>query len=400
MAKETIRILEKQREDLVIRFLKKHEEAEANRFFIEKVLANISELLMVFDQKYNLIQVNQEFLSKTGLPSPNDVSIQLADLAAPKDVRLIQESFKKSIFEECEFSLLTSYGSLPVKARGSTLINPEGQTLFMLTCTDCSDFYKLINRLQEGQKQLIHSSRLASLGEMTAGIGHELTQPLNAILLLARNCKKALENPDDHLDMVSENIDIIIDRVNKASSIINTMRTFGRKVEEDLVPVDVNRLIEKTVAFLHAQLELSEIRLELNLTKQACHILGVDVRMEQVLLNLIQNSIQAMGNKSAPVLTIKSDVAEKVNPRTLHRESYVVLHIADNGSGISEENIQKIFDPFFTTRTVGSGMGLGLSIVERILRSFSGYIAVESTPGQGSCFTLSIPRYSASVQDR
>jgi len=249
--------------------------------------------------------------------------------------------------------------------------------------------------LQEGQKQLIQSSRLASLGEMTAGIGHELTQPLNAILLLARNCKKALENPEEHLDMVNENLDIIIDRVNKASSIINTMRTFGRKVEEDLVPVDVNRLIEKIVAFLHPQLELSEVHLELNLTKQACHILGVDVRMEQVLLNLVQNSIQAMGNTTSPVLTITSDVAEKVNPRTLHRESYVVIQITDNGSGIAEENIQKIFDPFFTTRTVGSGMGLGLSIVERILRSFSGYIAVESTLGQGSCFTISIPRYGA-----
>ena len=263
----------------------------------------------------------------------------------------------------------------------------------MLICSDCSEFYDLMEQMQEGQKQLIHSSRLASLGEMAAGVGHELTQPLNAILLFARNCLKALDTPGDHTEMLRENLQIIIDRVNKASSIISTMRSFGRKVEEEQAPVDLNGIIRKILSFLESQLRLSEIFLDLRLTEQPCEVLGVEVRLEQVFLNLVQNAIQAMGRVVVPRLTITSRITNCLNLTTMQTEPYVQVTVADNGEGIPEELQKKIFDPFFTTREVGTGMGLGLSIVDRIVRGFSGYIELESTPGKGACFSVYIPQY-------
>ena len=400
MTKDTIKILERQREDLVVRVLKKHEEIEAHRSFTERVLSSISELLVVFDHNFKVLQVNQEFLSKTGLPPLDEATLTLEDLAEPNVAQRIRSEFASGEIDELEFNLQTQNGSLPVKARGSILTSPEGGALHMLMCSDCSEFYELIKRLQEGQKQLIHSSRLASLGEMTAGIGHELTQPLNAILLLARNCSRALEDPEQHKAMLLENIDIIIDRVNKATSIINTMRSFGRKVEEDLVPIEINKLIRKTLRFLEPQLQLNEIKITLQLADTPCYFLGVDVRIEQILLNLIQNAIQAMGCESKPVLTLTTHIAPWVNPRTMRRESHVIIQVKDNGVGIDEGTLEKIFDPFFTTRTVGTGMGLGLSIVERILNSFSGLIKVESTLGVGTCFTVAIPEYVADQEAR
>ncbi|WP_319550584.1 ATP-binding protein [Desulfogranum marinum] len=393
MTKDTIKILERQREDLVVRVLKKHEEIEANRSFTERVLSSISELLVVFDHTFKVLQVNQEFFKKTGLQPTHEATLSVEDLAEPEVAKHIRSAFGNGEIEELEFNLQTKEGSLPVKARGSTLTNPEGLSLHMLICSDCSEFYELINRLQEGQKQLIHSSRLASLGEMTAGIGHELTQPLNAILLLARNCSRAMEHPEQHKEMLKENIDIIIDRVNKASSIINTMRSFGCKVEEDLVPIEINQLTRKTLRFLEPHLQLNEIEIDLHLSDTPCYFLGVDVRIEQVLLNLIQNAIQAMGCEPNPVLTLTTHIAPWVNPRTMRKESHVIIQVKDNGVGIHDEQLEKIFDPFFTTRTVGTGMGLGLSIVERILNSFSGLIQVESTLGEGTCFTVAIPEY-------
>ena len=281
---------------------------------------------------------------------------------------------------------------LPVKMRGSTHVTQNGRVLHMLICTDCSEFFELMAQMQEGQKQLIHSSRLASLGEMAAGVGHELTQPLNAILLFARNCLKALDTPGDHSEMMRENLQIIIDRVNKASSIIATMRSFGRKVNEEHSPVDLNEIIRKIIKFLEAQLRLSEIHLDLRLADQPCEVMGVEVRLEQVFLNLVQNAIQAMGRVATPRLTITSRITDCLNLSTMLKEPYVLVTVADNGEGIPLDLQKKIFDPFFTTREVGTGMGLGLSIVDRIVRGFSGYIEVESEPGEGACFSVYIPQ--------
>ncbi|WP_310600764.1 ATP-binding protein [Desulfobulbus sp.] len=394
MHDQAIKILEKQRQDLVVRVLKKHEEMEATRSFTERILAGISELFLLMDQEFKVIQTNREFLQRTGFSLDAGRRLTLDDLVRPDTGKAIRQAFAKGEFAEFEAQLATAGGQgLPVKMRGSTHVNPNGLVLHMLICSDCSEFYDLMTQMQEGQKQLIHSSRLASLGEMAAGVGHELTQPLNAILLFARNCLKALETPGDHAEMLRENLSIIIDRVNKASSIIATMRSFGTKGEEEQAPVELNAIIRKILSFLESQLRLSEIVLDLRLADQPCEVLGVEVRLEQVFLNLVQNAIQAMGRVDTPRLTVTSRIVLCLNLTTMLKEPYVVVTVADNGEGIAEELQKKIFDPFFTTREVGTGMGLGLSIVDRIVRGFAGYIEVESAPGHGSYFSVYIPQY-------
>jgi len=394
MHDQTIKILEKQREDLVVRVLKKHEEMEASRSFTERILAGISELFLLLDQDFQVIQANREFLQRTGCSLPPGQGLTLDDLVEPDKAEAIRTAFAKGEFKEFEANLRTkSGGILPVKMRGSTHVHPNGLVLHMLICSDCSEFYELMGRMQEGQKQLLHSSRLASLGEMAAGVGHELTQPLNAILLFARNGLKALDSPGDHSSMLRENLEIIIDRVNKASSIISTMRSFGRKVEEDQAPLELNTIIRKILSFLESQLRLSEIALDLRLSAEPCVVLAVEVRLEQVFLNLVQNAIQAMGRVVIPKLTITSQITDCLNLKTMQKEPYIMVTVADNGEGIADELQKKIFDPFFTTREVGTGMGLGLSIVERIIRGFSGYIEVASVPEKGACFSVYIPQY-------
>lgn len=393
MQDQAIKILERQRQDLVVRVLRKHEEMEASRSFTERILAGISELFLLLDQDFRVIQSNREFFDRTGFSIEEGGHLILDDLVRADKADAIRRAFAKGEFTEFEAQLKTvKGGSLPVKMRGSTHVNPNGLVLHMLICSDCSEFYDLMAEMQEGQKQLIHSSRLASLGEMAAGIGHELTQPLNAILLFARNCLKALDTPGDHKEMMRENLHIIVDRVNKASSIIATMRSFGRKAEEEQAPIDLNEIIGKIIKFLEAQLRLSEIHLELRLADTPCEVLGVEVRLEQVFLNLIQNAIQAMGRVVMPQLTITSRIVTCLNLTTMLKEPYVVVTVSDNGEGIAEDMQKKIFDPFFTTREVGTGMGLGLSIVDRIVRGFSGYIEVESVPGKGASFAVYIPQ--------
>ena len=394
MSDKAVKILEKQRQDLLVRVLKKHEEMESSRFFTERILAGLSEFFILLDHDFRIIQVNREFLHRAGYPPPQEQDLELDTLFTHTTGGKIRAMLENGGYGEMEAGLRTSVGELlPVKIRAASHSSSSGRLLHMLILTDCSEFYEMMAQLYDGQQQIIHSNRLASLGEMAAGVGHELTQPLNAILLFARNALKALDAPGDHRDMIRENLHIIIDRVNKASSIIGVMRSFGRKVESDLAPVEMNALIRKVLAFLDAQLRLGEIEVELTLTEAPCLVLGVDVRLEQVFLNLAQNAILAMGQVATPKLSIATRFVETLNMESLSYESKVLLTVADNGCGIAPENMKNIFAPFFTTREAGMGTGLGLSIVDKIVRGFGGHVEVESVVDEGSCFFAYLPQY-------
>ena len=390
-----VELLEKQKTELVIRVLKKHEELQAGKEFTEKILTSLNELFFLLDRDYFVVQCNNEFTRCLGYSLDKSRPLNLIDLVDDSDCLMIREALAEGEFQILETNLIDQGGRpVPVTLKGSTYVTESGRVLHMFIASDKSDFYKMMARMREVQDQLTHSARLASLGEMAAGIGHELTQPLNAILLLARNCLKAMADPEHNRKMLEENLGIIIDRVNKASSIINSLKSFASKAKDTLVPVNINAIILDILNFFESQLTLSDIGLYLELdTQQPIEVMGQEVKFEQVFFNLIQNAILSMGKTAEPRLTITTGVTSSVNPASLREEPYVLIAVSDNGEGISQANLEKIFDPFFTTRSAGSGMGLGLSIVDRIVRGFGGFIRVDSQPGQGACFNVYLPAH-------
>lgn len=390
-----VELLEKQKKDLVIRVLKKHEELQAGKEFTNKILTSLAELFFLLDKDLFVIQSNHEFSRCLGYTLDKSEPLNLAELVTPDNYAIIREALAEGEFAIIETILLAKNGrKVPVTLKGSTYITESGRVLHMFIASDKSDFYKMMSRMREVQDQLTHSARLASLGEMAAGIGHELTQPLNAILLLARNGLKAMQDPLNNSKMLEDNLTIIIDRVNKASSIINSLKSFASKAKDTMVPVNINSIILDILNFFESQFTLSDIGLYLQLdTQQTIEVMGQEVKFEQVFFNLIQNAILSMGKTTEPRLTISTAIEASINPTTLCEELFVLIAVRDNGEGIPPANQDKIFDPFFTTRATGSGMGLGLSIVDRIVRSFGGYIKVDSTPGEGTCFTVYLPAH-------
>jgi PAS domain S-box-containing protein len=393
-----VQLLEKQKTDLVIRVLKKHEELQAGKEFTNKILTSLTELFFLLDKNFNVVQCNNEFTRCLGHSLDKSQPLNLTDIITPENCTSIRDALAEGEFQMIETNLKASNGrDVPVTLKGSTYVTESGRVLHMFIASDKSDFYKMMTRMREVQDQLTHSARLASLGEMAAGIGHELTQPLNAILLLARNGLKAMQDPVKHAKMIEENLSIIIDRVNKASSIINSLKSFASKAKDNMVPVNINVILLDILNFFESQLTLSDIDLYLQLdTKRTIEVMGQEVKLEQVFFNLIQNAILSMGKTAEPRLTISTTVKASINPKTLREDPFVLIAVRDNGEGISQANLEKIFDPFFTTRATGSGMGLGLSIVDRIVRGFGGYIKVDSSPGEGACFTVYLPAH----QDR
>ncbi|MBU1568357.1 MAG: PAS domain-containing protein [Proteobacteria bacterium] len=390
-----VRLLEKQKTELVIRVLKKHEELQAGKEFTNKILTSLAELFFLLDKDLFVVQCNSEFTRCLGYALDKKKPLSLADLVDQENYTMICEALTDGEFAIIETNIRAYNGrEVPVTLKGSTYVTESGRVLHMFIASDKSDFYKMMSRMREVQDQLTHSARLASLGEMAAGISHELTQPLNAILLLTRNALKGMQDPLANRKMLEENLSIIIDRVNKASSIINSLKSFASKAKDTMVPVKINVIILDILNFFESQFTLSDIGLYLQLdTHQTIEVMGQEVKFEQVFFNLIQNAILSMGKTTKPQLTISTAIKTSINPTTLREEPFVLIAVRDNGEGIPQANQDKIFDPFFTTRAAGSGMGLGLSIVDRIVRSFGGYIKVDSTPGEGTCFTVYLPAH-------
>ena len=145
-----------------------------------------------------------------------------------------------------------------------------------------------------------------------------------------------------------ENLELIVDRAEKAGDIINTMRSFGRKVEGELAAVDVAALLKKIVQFLSGQLRIHGVDLQLRLADAPLLVWAIEVRLEQVFLNLMQNAIQAMGGTERPRLDLSTRLEERLDVRSMRYETCVVVSVADNGCGMDAETQTKIFAPFFT----------------------------------------------------
>jgi len=225
------------------------------------------------------------------------------------------------------------------------------------------------------EQQLLHSERLATIGKLTAGIAHELNEPLGSILGFAQMVQGA--------GGLSEQSRRDVDRIIKASiharEIIKKLMFFGRQTPPRKTAVDLNEVVENGIGLLEPRLASQKVRCAVLLASGLPQILADPGQIEQVAVNLIVNAIQAMPDGGD--LTV----------RTYPEAAAVVLSVEDTGVGMPEAVLQQIFVPFFTTKDVGKGTGLGLSVVHGIVTAHGGRIDVESKVGEGSRFRVSFP---------
>jgi PAS domain S-box-containing protein len=246
-----------------------------------------------------------------------------------------------------------------------------------------------ITEMMEKDAQLIQAGKMTSLGEMSAGIAHELNQPLNAIRLGNEFLKKMMDEskkiPEEELYFV---VNEVTGQVDRAAAIINRLREFGRKAEFTKEEVAINKPIEGVFEIIGKQLRLQNIRVELDLDGALPPILGHKNRLEQVIFNLVTNARDAIFQKRDKGVGPDHGL---IKIRSSAQGGRVMVTISDNGVGIPDHVRDKIFEPFFTTKEAGKGMGLGLSIVYGIVRDYEGDIQVESTEGEGTTFMLAFP---------
>jgi C4-dicarboxylate-specific signal transduction histidine kinase len=239
------------------------------------------------------------------------------------------------------------------------------------------------HELRDKQEQLVQAGKLATLGELTTGIAHELNNPLNNIGLYVGNVIDRIELglAEKEKDGMMRELEGALDQVRKASEIITHLRTFGRAASVVFEHVAINGVIEHSLLLMREQLRLRQIDVELELTEDEAIVIGNPIQLEQVFLNLLTNARDALVDAPRRLIHIACDV----------RPPVVAVTFADTGPGIREGFEQRIFDPFFTTKEVGAGTGLGLSITYGIIQEHAGSISVESVPGEGARFVIELP---------
>ncbi len=240
--------------------------------------------------------------------------------------------------------------------------------------------------LEEATEQLIQSEKLSALGELTAGVAHELNQPLNGIKITSQSLLRDIKKNRVEEKELEDDLTEIVSQVNKMAEIIDHMRVYARNTQgspRDMI--DVGTLLEGPFKLLNQQLKTQNIEVikefAPDLPKVACD----PIRLEQVFMNLVANAKNSLNNcakdhKRIEVRTSRSDNGQAV-----------VVEVKDNGEGVPEHLRQKIFQPFFTTREPGKGTGLGLSVSHKIITEHQGKIELESKVGQGTTFKVTLP---------
>jgi histidine kinase len=266
----------------------------------------------------------------------------------------------------------------------------SGQKVLLVTTSD-------ITKRLEAEQQLIQTSKLATLGEMSTGVAHELNQPLSVIKTVSSFfIKKINKNEQIDINTLHTMLKKVDSNVDRATRIINHMRQFARKSDLSLAKIQINDVIDKAFDIFSQQLKVRGIEVIRETTEDLPLIKADTLRLEQVFINLLINARDAIEafeeKKFYPAADKKETLPEKkIYLRTYRKPDKVVVEIEDSGEGIPKEILEKVFEPFFTTKQVGKGTGLGLSISYGIVKDCDGEFRVISPKGKGACFILEFP---------
>jgi C4-dicarboxylate-specific signal transduction histidine kinase len=236
--------------------------------------------------------------------------------------------------------------------------------------------------LRKAQAELAHVTRVTTLGEMTASIAHEVNQPLAAVVANAEACLRWLERETPDLDGARRSVEWIIDDGNRASEVIRRVRALANKTDIETVPLDVNDVAKEVMALVQRELISHQVSLRMELAPALPTILGDRVQLQQVIINLVMNGIEAMQSVTdrPRELVIRSGQDEAQE---------VLVSVTDCGSGISAENADRLFNAFFTTKS--SGMGMGLSICRSIMEAHGGRLWATANVPHGATFQFTLP---------
>lgn len=342
-------------------------EHKARRIFEQSL-----DTIIVTDSEFTVMEINPAGITLTGYPREEMIQNKMtlaSFFALPSEWERISHKIYSKEFilnEETEF-LRPDSESLLVLITGGVDYGAFG-------CAKTYHFIiKNVNEKRQMERQIAQADKLAALGELSAGVAHEINNPLGIILGYTQLLLKQEPAHKDDLKIIEKH-------VQNCKTVVSDLLSFSRKGSTTMKIVDINKVVEGVVKFLSNHTDFRNIEMRWNPYEgDRLNIMGNEQELAQVIVNLIINACHAVEKKgNIDITTQKTD------------QDKILIMVKDDGKGIEKKNLSKIFDPFFTTKPVGQGTGLGLSVGYGIIKGHQGNIQVKSREGGGTVFTISL----------
>jgi PAS domain S-box-containing protein len=344
------------------------------------LLDNAKDSIFVYDQEGNLLYVNKEACESRGYTRDELMNMNIRNLTPQRNMTLLEKRLTEwprqgyGLFEAVH--LCKDGSEIPVEIYVRYLEIGD-RKLLVSVARDITERKKIEQERHDMEQKAQFSSHLSSIGELAAGVAHEINNPLTAVVGYAQLLMQR-DLPEDIIKDLSN----IREGAKRVADIVSRLLTFAQRSRLERVYANINEIINTTLSLREYELKTSNIEV---ITKYAPDLQWtvVDVgQMQQVFLNLIINAETEM--------RLAHD-GGKLSIITKQEDGFIRISFKDNGPGIAKENLERVFDPFFTTREVGQGTGLGLSMCHGIVKEHGGTITVKSAPGKGATFIVELP---------
>jgi C4-dicarboxylate-specific signal transduction histidine kinase len=269
-----------------------------------------------------------------------------------------------------------------VHAAAHAVTDASGDIEFVGAVTDITSRKRAEAELHEAQANLAHVTRVTALGELAASIAHEVNQPLAAVVTNAAACLRWLDREPANLKEARSTVQSIVEDGNRAGEVIQRVRALVNKTADQKAPLHINEVVNEVMSLVQHELFSHRVALRLELAPALPSVLADRIQLQQVILNLVINGIEAM----QPI----KERARELMIRTRQDETgQVLVTVSDVGVGVAAENTDRLFDAFFTTKS--SGMGMGLSICRSIVNAHGGRLSASGNGGPGATFQFTLP---------
>jgi len=388
---EVLYIMESVRDVTRLKGLEK--ELDETKEFFENVIQSSASAIVAADRSGKILFMNRAAEDLFGYAMEEVLGTKSVELIyRPGKAREIMKQLRdetiggKGKLHSTKITIINANGEeIPVEFTGAIIYEGDKEAATMGIYNDLRERLVVEKKLKEAQVQVAQAEKMASLGQLAAGVAHEINNPLTGILLYVNLVLERLEENDPF----REDLEYVLEDTNRCKEIVKNLLAYSRQTNPTKEIFQLNSLVEQSLNLIRDQRLFMNIEVIKEMSGDMMLIHADKNQLNQVIINLVINAIDAMEKKGTITFRTYRDKRAKM----------VYLEISDTGSGIPEENLPKVFDPFFSTKELGKGTGLGLSTAYGIVKENGGEISVKDTGVEGTTFLVELPLYVPSDSD-